>query len=39
MVEHNQSANVQFGVGYDNKFKFNDFGGESGLSFRRTNRA
>ncbi|KAA5535582.1 RHS repeat-associated core domain-containing protein [Paenimyroides baculatum] len=23
MVEHNQSANVQSGVGYDNKFKFN----------------
>ena len=26
MVEHNQSANVPSGVGYDNKWKFNGKG-------------
>ncbi len=39
MVEYNLSASHPAGIGYNNKYKFNDFGGESGLSYRRTNRA
>jgi len=33
MVEHNQSTNNPTNGGYNNAYKFNDFGVKSGLSF------